>query len=43
VPTPSVSSAPSPAATVVAQPRLISAPAAPASAMSEANRMFGRN
>jgi hypothetical protein len=43
VPSASVASAPSSVPSAVAQPRLITAPAAPASSMSDANRMFGRN
>ena len=43
VPSVSAASAPSPVPAAVAQPRLITAPAAPASSMGDANRMFGRN
>jgi hypothetical protein len=43
VPSASVASAPSSVPSAVDQPRLITAPAAPASSMSDANRMFGRN
>ncbi len=43
VPSVSAASAPSPVPAAVAQPRLITAPAAPTSSMGDANRMFGRN
>jgi len=43
VPSAPISSTPAPVPAAVVQPRVITAPAAPASSMGDANRMFGRN
>ena len=43
VPSAPITSPPPPVPAAVAQPRVITAPATPASSMGDANRMFGRN